>query len=350
VKHRARGAGERGAALAAALVALAVSAALVAGLTDAVRTEVILARERRSMVAALAAADACIAQHLATVPFGWDLDALLLGPDGAGGTPDDGTIVTPPGCTGSVARAPGPASPPRLLLGIDAAARGGRRLVDAVIGRDSTAATPALVWTTLPPSPDAVTGTMALDGADADPASADLPGLAAPAAPADLDGWLAAQGPHIAQTPRTAAPIRALPPPLSELATRAEAAGPGGAELLAPQGAPSSPPALALVGGDLVVSDARQGSGVLVVEGALDIRGSLDFTGVVVAVGGVKIAGGATLGVAGALWLGAPWPPTAPLTVAGHLTLRQSRAAIAAAEGVFALPRRAILRGVRDVG
>jgi len=113
VKHRARGAGERGAALAAALVALAVSAALVAGLTDAVRTEVILARERRSMVAALAAADACIAQHLATVPFGWDLDALLLGPDGAGGTPDDGTIVTPPGCTGSVARAPGPASPPR---------------------------------------------------------------------------------------------------------------------------------------------------------------------------------------------------------------------------------------------
>ena len=99
-----------------------------------------------------------------------------------------------------------------------------------------------------------------------------------------------------------------------------------------------------------MVSDARQGSGVLVVEGALDIRGWLDFTGVVVAVGGVKIAGGATLGVAGALWLGAPWPPTAPLTVAGHLTLRQSRAAIAAAEGVFALPRRAILRGVRDVG
>ena len=350
MRHGARRDGERGAALAAALIAMAVSAALVAGLTDVVRTEVILARQRRAMVTALAAADACIAQHLASLPFGWDLDALLLGPDGVRGTPDDGTIATPPGCAGSVARAPGPADPPHVLLRVDAAARGGRRLVDAVVGRDHVASTPALVWTTLPPSPDAVTGTMTLDGADPDPASPDLPGLAAPAVPADLDGWLAGEGSHIAETSRTAAPVRALPPPLSELATRAEAAGPGGAELLAPQGGPSSPPVLALVRGDLVISDARQGSGLLVVEGALDIRGSLDFTGVVVAVGGVKIAGGATLGVAGALWLGAPGPPTAPLAVEGRLALRQSRAAIAAADGVLALPRRAVLRGVRDVG
>jgi len=349
VRHDARGDGERGAALAAALIALAVSAALVAGLTDVVRTEVILARDRRAMLTALAAADACIAQYLATLPFGWELDALLLGPDGVRGTPDDGTIATPPGCTGSVARAPGPADPAHVLLGIDAAARGGRRLVDAVVGRDHVAATPGLLWVTLPPSPDAISGTMTLDGADADPASPDLPGLAAPAAPLDLDTWLAAEGPHITATPHTAAPVRALPPPLAELATRAEAAAPGGAELLAPQGAPSSPPVLALVRGDLVVPDARQGSGLLIVEGALDIRGSLDFTGVVVAAGGVQIAGGATLGVAGALWLGTPGP-SAPLAVAGRLALRQSRAAIAAADGLLALPRRAILRGVRDVG
>ena len=350
MKHSSRGDGERGAALAAALIATAVAAALVAGLTDVVRTEVILARERRSMAAALAAADACIAQHLATLPFGWDLDALLLGPDGVRGTSDDGTITTPPGCTGSVARAPGPADPPHVLLSFDAAARGGRRLVDAVVARDRTAATPALVWTTLPPSPGAVTGTLALDGADADPASPDLPGLAVPAPPADLDGWLATEGPHIAATPRTQAPVRALPPPLAELVTRAEAAGPGGAELLAPQGGPSSPPVLALVRGDLVVADMRQGAGFLIVEGALDIRGALDFTGVVVAAGGVKIAGGATLGVTGALWLGAPGAPSVPLTVVGRMALRQSRAAVEAADGLLALPRRAVLRGLRDVG
>ena len=54
--------------------------------------------------------------------------------------------------------------------------------------------------------------------------------------------------------------------------------------------------------------------------------------------------------VAGALWLGAPGPPAVPVAVAGRLALRQSRAAIAAADGLLALPRRAVLRGVRDVG
>src|SRR5205823_1015684 len=92
----------------------------------------------------------------------------------------------------------------------------------------------------------------------------------------------------------------------SELAMRAEAARPAGAEVLVSQGTPPSPPVLALVRGDLVISDARQGSGLLLVEGALDIRGSLDFTGLVVAAGGLRIAEGAALGVVGALWLGEP--------------------------------------------
>jgi len=192
-----------------------------------------------------------------------------------------------------------------------------------------------------------------LEGADVDPEAPDLPGLAAPAMPTELDGWVAAEGPHVATSPRTPAPVKAPLPPLPELATRAEAAGPAGAEVLVSQGTPPSPPVLALVRGDLVISDARQGSGLLLVEGALDIRGSLDFTGLVVAAGGLRIAEGAALGVAGALWLGHPGAsgaPVAPMAVAGRLALRQSRAAIVAADGLLALPRRAVLRGLRDVG
>ena len=205
----------------------------------------------------------------------------------------------------------------------------------------------------MPPFPDAVTGMMVLEGADVDPEAPDLPGLAAPTTPTELDAWVAAEGPHVAPSPRTPAPVQAPLPPLSELATRAEAARPAGAEVLVSQGTPPSPPALALVRGDLVISDARQGSGLLLVEGALDIRGSLDFTGLVVAAGGLRIAEGAALGVVGALWLGepgAPGAPVAPLAVAGRLALRQSRAAIVTADGLLALPRRAVLRGLRDVG
>jgi len=359
VRRRARPGSERGAALAAALVALAVSAALVAGLADIVRTEVILARERRAMTAALAAADACLAQSLAALPVGWDFEPLLLGPDGARATPDDGTLATPTGCSGHAARAPGTPDPPRVLLAIDAVAGDGRRLLEAVIGRDPAPASPALLWATLPPLPDAVTGMMMLEGADVDPEAPDLPGLAAPATPTELDAWVAAEGPHVAPSPRTPAPVKAPLPPLSELATRAEAARPAGAEVLVSQGSPPSPPVLALVRGDLVISDARQGSGLLLVEGALDIRGSLDFTGLVVAAGGLRIAEGAALGVVGALWLGEPGvsgvsgaagAPVAPMAVAGRLALRQSRAAIVAADGLLALPRRVVLRGLRDVG
>ena len=78
--------------------------------------------------------------------------------------------------------------------------------------------------------------------------------------------------------------------------------------------------------------------------------------GLVVAAGGVRIAEGASLEVAGALWLGGPGgpgvpgAPASPMAVAGRLALRQRQAAILAADGLLALPRRALLRGLRDVG
>ena len=146
---------------------------------------------------------------------------------------------------------------------------------------------------------------------------------------------------------RTRAALDSPPPPVAALAGRVRAAGPRGAEALVAGDAP--PPSLALVPGDLVVSDALHGAGLLFVDGLLDIRGALDFTGLVVAAGGVRVAGAGRLAIAGALWVGAA--AGGPLLdVAGSLALRQQRAAMAIADGLLPLPRRPVLLGVRDLG
>src|SRR5207245_868619 len=106
-----------------------------AALADLARTEVILARYRRAATAALAAADGCLARLLAAVAPGWDFDTMLAGPDGATGTADDGTLLAPAGCSAGARRPPGAATPARLLVTVDAGAAGGRRRLEAIVGR-----------------------------------------------------------------------------------------------------------------------------------------------------------------------------------------------------------------------
>jgi len=335
-------------ALPAALAALAVGAALGAAVAELVRIEVVLAEKRRAAATALAASDACLAEAIAAVPPGWDFAALLAGPDGRSGSADDGALATPGGCAGTAGAAPGPSDPPRVLLRLEAVAGGGRRALEALVGRDPAPGVPALLWLGATPGAD-VGGTLSLDGVDADDASAPAwAGLAAPDDPGALDRWLASQGAHLAASARTQAPLRSPPPPLAALAGRVRAAGPRGAESLVPADGP--PPALALVEGDLVVSDALHGSGLLFVDGVLDIRGALDFTGVVVAAGGVRVADGGRLAIEGALWAGAPAAGGSLLEVAGSLALRQQRTALAAADRLLPLPRRPRLLGLRDLG
>ncbi len=158
-------------ALPAALATLAVSAALGAAVAELARIEVVLAEQRRAASVALAACDACAAEAVAALPVGWDFDPLLAGPDGRTGTADDGVLATPAGCTASAGVAPGPADPPRALLRLEARAGGGRRALEALVGRDPAPGIPALLWLGAAPGA-AVSGTLALDGADADGAAA----------------------------------------------------------------------------------------------------------------------------------------------------------------------------------
>jgi hypothetical protein len=230
-----------------------------------------------------------------------------------------------------------------MLISLDAATADGRRLLDAVVARSAAPALPALLWMAGLPHPTTTGGRIVLDGAA--PPNVGLPALAAPDGPEVLDAWAAASA--VESTVSTAPPITAPAPPLAEFLARLRAAGVSGATLAPDPGAASAPSPM-LVEGDLVVTDARQGAGILFIAGKLDIRSTLTFTGLVVATGGVRVASGATLGIAGALWIGPPDPLGASLDIAGTLAMRRDAAAIDTAEALFALPRRAVLGGLRD--
>jgi hypothetical protein len=332
-----------GAVLSAAVLALAVGAVLAAAVADTVRTEVRLAQLRRAAADALAATDACVARVLADLPAGWEFDALVHGSDGVAGTADDGAVPAPADCAAVAGGARGPA---RVVLTVGARSGRGRRTLDAAVGRAAAPGLPALLWLAAAPPPDAVEGLLRLDGADESDPDADWAALAAPADPLGLDAWRAGVGARLETTPRTAPPLYAPAPPLAELALRLRAAGPIGAEALLAVGPPA--PSLVYVEGDLVVSGARVGAGLLFVGGTLDIQGRLDFTGLVIASGGLGVADGGTLTVEGAAWIGEPGGPGATLAIAGTASLRQGRAALDVVDRMLPLPRRAVLLGLRD--
>jgi len=333
--------------LPAALVAVAVGAVLGAAMVEVGRIEVALAGRRRATAEALHAVDGCVAETIASVTPAWDVSALLDGPDGVAGTPDDGRIALPAGCTGRAGPPPGAAVPPRALVTIEARTGRARRGVEALVGLASAPGVPALLWLTASSASETIAGTMSLDGADAASPPSQWAALAAPDDPEVLDAWLALESGHVTVAANTAPPLAAAPPPLAALGARVRAASPAGSEVLVPS-APVT--ALAYVAGDLTIVDRRQGAGLLFVDGALDIRATFDFTGLVVASGGIRIASGASCTVSGALWVGVPTPFAPSLLVDGSLALRRDPTALGAADGLTPLPRPTVLLGLRDLG
>jgi len=337
------GPADRGAALPAALVVVAVATAVSALLAALAQTEILLARSREAAAGALAAADGCLAAVAADLPAGWEFDALIAGADGIPGTPDDGARPAPPGCTATLAAAPSAAGPPRAFLRVQAVAGTGRRVVEAVVTRAGSPGVPALIWLTQPGSLQEPRGTLALVGTDAGrPAAAALSPLAGPDDPAGLDAWLVAHEGRVVVSPPGAASVTVPPPPVADLAARLSAAGavPGGT--LVPAGTP--PLALTLVAGDLLVAGTARGRGLLFVEGLLDITGTFEFSGVVVVSTGIRIAAGGRLDVGGGVWLGSG----ATLAVDGEARVAASADALEAAEGLLPLPRRARLASQHD--
>ena len=334
--HRHR----QGGALVATLATLAFSAALVAALADLVRTEIRLTSERRRTSRLLHALDACLADVVADLPAGWDFGAAFAGADHAPGTADDGVLPAPAGCTARAQPAPGAAAPARAIVRIEARMGAARRSLEGVVRRAATAGIGALVWLSEPPPAGPIAGIASFDGAD--PATP-LPSLAAPADADTLDAWVEGAGRDI--SPATAAPVSASPPPLAELGGRVLAAPHAGPEALVSGGTPVTSLIYAL--GDLGVDGARRGAGLLYVDGVLEVRGSLEFEGVLVATRGLRIAPGGSLALDGSVWLGVGVPA---LSIDGTLAVRGAPGAVARADALLPLPRRAALASTRDVG
>jgi hypothetical protein len=336
---------ERGFALAAALLALAVAAGIGAATSELGRLHAVLARQRKATAAALAALDGCVERAVATLPAGWAFDDVLAGADGLGGTADDGVVPLPGPCLGTARAAPGPPAPPRIVLEVEAETRGGRRRLDAVLARRPDPGVPALVWIADPGAIGRVPGRLVLDGVDPAALLAPQSLLAAPAPPDALDAWVTSQGAAVVAGGGSTPPLWAPPPPLADLVVRAglAGAGPPGAGLLP---APPVPPALMLSAGDLVLAAPSAGAGLLIVDGVLRIEASLTFAGVIAARGGLQVGPAGVLEVAGAVWLGDGG--LGALVVDGEARVTASAAAVAAADALLPLPRRVRLAAVQD--
>jgi hypothetical protein len=331
--------------MAAALLALVVASSIGAAMAELARVEVVLARQRTATAAALAAVDACTEGVVAALPAGWTFDDVLRGADGLPGTADDGVVPLAAGCSGTTRAAPGAPVPPRLLLQVEATHRGGRRRLEAVIGRHRDAGVPALVWVADDTAIGRVTGLLTLDGNDLARPAAPISILAAPDAPDALDTWVTTQGASVVASAESTPPIWASPPPLVELIARATAAG----AIIPASGLVSTPPApanLMLSLGDLLVSTPLTGAGVLLVDGVLQVETAFTFTGVVAATGGIRVGPSGHLDVQGALWLGGA--SLEALTIDGIAQVTASAAALAAADALLPLPRRARLASVLD--
>lgn len=324
----------------AALVLVAVAGALAAAIMQLTATESLLVARHRVVERALMAADTCAADVLATLPAGWGLDPVLAGPDGIGGSEDDGTVRASDDCTASTSAAAGG----RLILHVEAHVPGGRRRVDALVGRDPKPFDEALLWLEDAGGLGPLVGLLEIQG-PRDPSAKPVSSIAAPTAPEALDAWLIGQAARVDVAATVSPPRFAPPPPLEELEARVRSVAVPGSGTLVPAGIP--PVTITFADGDLAVRTAAVGAGLLFVSGRLDIEGALAFTGVVVARGGVRVASGGSLFIEGALWLDGGSPS---LDVAGLLHLRAAADALDLADGTLALPRLPRILGIRDPG
>ena len=334
---------ERGFAVAAALLTLLVASTNGTTMAELARLEVVLARQRKTTTAALAALDACTEDAVTSLPAGWEFTDVVAGSDGIPGTADDGIIPLATGCTAVARAAPGGATSARLLLEVWATRGRGSRRLEAVARRRTEPGVPSLLWVTDGDNLGRVTGTLTLDGIDATETPRAM--LAAPAMPEALDAWIAAQGVAMIAAGGTAAPIWAVPPPLAALVARAAAAGAVSPDTGLTTALPATP-RVTLSTGDLVVTSPRFGSGILLVDGVLRVASELAFTGVVVVTGGLRVEPSGTVSLQGALWLGAGSADA--LLVDGSASVVASAGALAAADALLPLPRRATLASVRD--
>ena len=348
---------ESGVALVTTLATVALVLGLTAGTVLTARSDLVLFRNARDGVTTYYRAHGAAVLTVAGLPAGYSFDGLLRGPDGTPSTADDGTAGASslPGCQVAATDDLGDPDPSpmtdgnrRIRLTTRCEGPGGSvRRLEWTVGRAVGPFAPAALY--LERADVQVTAPVTLDGRDhllgdapgfptgsdsAVPAVAS-PGLSEPLPlPPDIvDG----DGSAVAMVPVPGIDM----PALGSLAV-------GGAPpLVAGVLEGPLPTGLHFVVGDARVVGATTGEGLLIVDGDLTVDATLDYAGVVMVRGALRIGADGHLVVRGSLWLEGRTPDRA-LSAAGPLTVLYSKEGVAGADGVLALPRRAVALAQRD--
>lgn len=350
---------EHGVALVAALGMLLVVLPLGAMAVWQSRLQQLMARSARADVEGLYAAEAALARAVAAVPPGVGVDELLVGPDGVGGTVDDGTFpfaVSPgPPDFGVVSTKAGNASAGGMVrLSVTVTAAGGRQTrVEALVRRAAAPFTPAAAHVEGDWWGERTPGDVRFDGADHrldDPPDAPSgpapprPGLSS-TGPVDRGGGQAGgSGAGGSVAPAQPLGLGAVIDDLLDEPGAVLAAVPSEAGVVL---GTEAAPQLSILRGDVVVAASLGGAGILVVDGSLRISGTLAFAGLVVVRHGIRLDPGAAIHVTGALWTGA----LTGFDMLGAGRVAYSSEALAYADRLAGgrLPRPVVVVGWREV-
>ena len=293
----------------------------------------------------------------ADLPAGYAFDTILLGPDGIGGTGDDGTVpdaLPDAGCGVTMDDAtapdqtPGSVASDRVRLRATCLGpRNASRTIEITLARARDPFVPGALYLDRPTidasAPVVLAGG---DHAPGDPAGQSTgPGHpVAAAAGAGLDMGIPLPPPV---TDGSGGPVAVEPAPRMDdeaFSARMLAAD---VPLLADLSPTSLTAPVVHLPTDARLTSAAAGSGLLVVDGTLSIAAPFEFTGVVIVGGGLDIAPTGSVSVRGWLWVRGAGARVA-VAAAGPLTVRFAADAVANADALVPLPRRAVPIGERE--
>lgn len=341
---------ERGMALVAAILVLALLAAVGAATLWLVRGELWVAGSARAFAQARYSAEAGAWHALGAIAPGTDFAALVAGTGGLGDPARPGPLPFP---GGGFTPFPGPpfgyevtvhalATERVRLRSTATAVRGARRVVDATIGRELAPYAPAALVVTdgavaIAPALSGLAPEAGGIGVDARlPADGTQAIVGAATAEAAAAAWssLDASSPSLqGPTPR----VRARPFDVGAFAVASGLAEEPPEVFAASRGTSDAPAALRVASG---VAPSLVGHGVVLVPGDLEVEGTVAWRGVIYVAGELRLRATSCL-VEGVVWARA-------ISFSTGCQLRFDPSAVATADSALRLPRRPTLLALDD--
>jgi len=341
---------ERGSALVASILILALVAAVTAATLWLTRSELWVAGSARAFLQARYSAEAGVWHALALLSPGTDFAALVAGTGGVSDPAAPGPLPLP---GGGLVAFPGPpfgyvvtahaAGFERVRLRSSATAvRGARRSVDATVGREASAYAPAPLVAlsgriAVAPALEGLAPEAGGVGLDATVPAGGNQAIVAAASLADAElarATLAAAGARLAGG---APGGRARPFDVARFARDAGLAEDSPAVLASTQGAAGAPAALLVTGGG---APRLAGHGVLFASGGLELAGDVAWRGALYVAGELRIAA-TSCRIDGLVWAD-------EVSFVSGCDVRLDPAALAEADPALRLPRRPTLLALDD--